>query len=206
MSRLDDYVDRFSRRLSALHRCCERVEEQLADGRLLVQDVELVYGSTFLSACSSWESLLEEMLYEVVCGLPSRKKGNFRLAEFRSRGHFREVLHHPRKEYISMASVASVVQTASLFINEGRPFTSISEPNQTLLKQAFWIRNAIAHQSDFALRVFREKVPGVGSLPANKRVPGTFLRVVFRVSPTQRRYEPYFAAMQSASSELRQSW
>lgn len=206
MSQLDSVVDRFTRRLTNLDECCRRVEAQLSSGGLLIRDVELLYSSTFLTACSSWESLLEDVLYEAVCGAPSALKGNFRLATFKSRTHFRDVLRRPNKEYFSMTSVPEVVRTASLFINEGRPFSAITDPNRTLLQQAFWIRNAIAHQSDAALKTFRTKVPGATALPPHRRFPAPFLRVLFRTSPDQRRYEPYFAAMATAATEIRSAW
>ncbi len=206
MPRLGDEVERFIRQISRLRRCCQRIEAQFKRDGLRVTDVLLVYTSSFLSACARWEALLEESLFEVVCGRESTRRGNFRHATFRSRSHFRNVLLYPKKDYLSLHSLRSTIDLASLYVNAGRPFSEISETNQTHLEQAMWIRNSIAHQSDFALRVFREKVPGLGSLLPNQRMPGHFLRFEFRTSPSQRRYELYFGAFQSAAREMERSW
>jgi hypothetical protein len=206
LPQLSRRVDEFANHIARLGNCCRRIEEQFALGRLKVGDVELVYTSSFLSACSRWESLLEHCLYDTVCGTASPRPGNYRLASFRSRRHLQQVLLHPNKDYISFQSLKQTKELAALFTNEGRPFNAISEPNQTYIQQAMWIRNAIAHQSDYALGVFRDKVPGVDALLPNKQVPGPFLRFEFRVSPTQRRYELYFGALQGAANELHDAW
>lgn len=206
MSQLNRSVEEFRNHISRLGNCCLRIEDQFARGRLRITDVELVYTSSFLSACSRWESLLEECLYQTVCGVPSAKKGNFRLAEFKSRHHLRRVLLHPNKQYLSLQTLREARDLAALFVNEGRPISAISDANQTYIQQAMWIRNAIAHQSDYAMGIFRDKVPGVAGLTRNRQSPGPFLRDMFRVSPNQRRYEVYFTAFGGAAQELRDSW
>jgi hypothetical protein len=82
----------------------------------------------------------------------------------------------------------------------------VSDHNRTLLQQAVLIRNAIAHESSFAMHQFRNKVPGVATLPHSKRAPAAFLRHVFRVAPAQRRVDLYFAAYQSAAREIAAAW
>ena len=97
-------------------------------------------------------------------------------------------------------------ELAALFIKRGLPFSAVSEPNCTLLQQAVRIRNAIAHESSFATEKFRASVPGVSALPRSKRSPGAFLRHEFRQAPSQRRYELYFAAYQTAAQEIAGAW
>ena len=206
MPLLGTKIDPFVRQITRLEGCCQRIEAQFVHGGLHVTDVLLIYTSSFVSACARWEALLEECLFTAVCGARSKRPGNFRHATFRSRARFRNVALYPNKDYFSFQSLKSTIEFASLFVNAGRPFSQISEANQTHLQQAMWIRNAIAHESDFAMRLFREKVPGVSSLPPNRRTPGHFLRFEFRTSPTQRRSELYFAAMKSAARELENSW
>jgi hypothetical protein len=112
----------------------------------------------------------------------------------------------PDHEYISLPTVKKAQQTYDLFVRDGLPFSSISEANQSYIQQAIWIRNAIAHASTYAHRVFREKVPGVAALPSNRRRPGAFLRHEFRVSPSQRRFDLYCAALLAAAREMDESW
>ena len=184
----------------------ERLEKHFVNHEVSVTDVELLYTSAFLSVCARWESFMEDSLVEAACGCGSRKRTNYRHAEFRSRPTLRRLLLYPDKKYVSLPSLKAAIEVASMLVNEGRPLSQISEANQTYIQQAAWIRNAIAHQSDHSLRVFREKVPGVSSLPHAHRRPGRFLRTVFRSSPAQRRYEIYFAAFKSAAKEVFEAW
>jgi hypothetical protein len=206
LAHLKKLTESFQNHIDTLYGCVARLELQLVNRKVSITDVELLYSSAFLSACARWEGFLEGSLIEASCGQASSLKGNYRHAEFRSRSVLRNLLLFPDKDYISLPSVKHATAMASLLINEGRPFSQISEPNRTYIQQAGWIRNAIAHQSDFSLRIFRDKVPGVSSLPRNRRLPGTFLRREFRTSPSQRRFEIYFTAFKSAAAEILDSW
>ena len=172
----------------------------------MITDVELVYCSGFLSICSQWESLLEQVLYEVVCGKASKIPGNRRHATFRTRRDLEKVLLFPEKAYLSIPNLKRAEALAALFVNEGRPISAVTERNQTLLEQAMRIRNAIAHDSSFARKKFREGVPGVRALSPAKRTPGAFLRHEFRQQPSQRRCEVYFAAFRDAATEIARAW
>jgi hypothetical protein len=182
------------------------MEVQQHSSRVGVTDVELVYASSFLSICCQWEGLLESSLLEVVVGSPSAKPGRGRLATFRGRRHLRDVLLYPNKDYIGLETLKRAIGLATLFVPNGKPFSEVSEANQTYLHQAVVVRNAIAHQSDFAIKKFRASVPGVASLPTSKRTPGAFLRHEFRQDPTQTRFELYVTAFKSAASEIRGAW
>ena len=208
MSRLSDRADRFVRRVLRYRSCCVRIEHEFARARkrLRVTDVELVYSSSFLSVCSQWESLLEDILFEAVCGEESPRPGNRRYATFKKRKHFEDVLLFPGKDYLSIQNLKHAEELAALFINQGRPISAVSEHNRTLLQQAVQIRNAIAHESSFAMKNFRANVPGVSALPRSKRSPGAFLRHEFRQEPSQRRYELYYVAYQSAAREIAGAW
>ena len=208
MSGLSDQADRFIRQVNRLRNCCKRVEQQFRRGGLKITDVELVYSSSFLSVCSLWESLLEMTLFEVVCGEESMQSGNMRLATFKKRRHFEKLLLYPGKDYVSIPSLSKAEEMASLFISGSGPFAAVTQTNRTHIQQASWIRNAIAHQHQgaFAMNAFKRKVPGVLSLPSAKRTPGAFLRHEFRISPSQRRYELYFVAFQSAAKEIGNAW
>lgn len=189
-----------------LQRCCDRVEVAFSEGRLRVSDVELVYTSGFLSIVTRWEAFLEECLFETVCGAAPARLVDRRHVQVKSRSRLQKVLLHPEKEYISLTTVKQAEGLYKLFLQEGAPFSAISEPNRTFIQQAIWIRNAIAHSSSAASSAFRDKVPGVTSLPQNRRYPGAFLRHEFRVSPNQRRLNLYCSALVSAAREMASSW
>jgi len=196
----------FQGHIDRLAGCAQRLETLLNNHRVSVTDVELVYISAFLSVCARWESFMEDTIIEASCGRGSRGQARFRHVDFRSRADLRRFLLYPNKEYFSLPSLKQGIALASILVKEGRPLSKISESNQTHIQQAAWIRNAIAHQSDYSLRVFRDKVSGVTSLPQRSRRPGPFLRTVFRISPMQRRYEIYFTAFKSATEEVMKAW
>lgn len=91
-------------------------------------------------------------------------------------------------------------------MNEGRPISAVSDDNRRLIGEAVRIRNAIAHDSIRAKKEFKEKVPGVVSLPHSRRTPGAFLRHEFRRNPVQRRYEIYFGAYSMSAKEIADAW
>ncbi len=206
MSRLSDHASRFARRVQRYRSGCVRIEHEFARKRLRVTDVELVYSSSFLSVCSQWEALLEEILFEAVCGEKSPRRGVRRYATFQKRKHLEDVLLFPGKDYLSIPNLKRAEELAALFISQGRPISAVSEQNRNLLQQAVQIRNAIAHESPFAKKNFRANVPGVSALPRSKRSPGAFLRHEFRQAPSQRRYELYYVAYQSAAREIAGAW
>lgn len=207
MSRLNDRVERFGRKIVGFRNQSLRIEKEfLRSKRLKVTDIEMMYCSGFLSVCSQWEALLEEILYEVVCGEESKTSRNRRHVTFKNRRYLEKMLLFPNKGYLSIPNLTRAQELAELFINEGRPISAVSENNRKLLKEATQIRNAIAHDSSFAKKKFREGVPGVSALPRQKRSPGAFLRHIFRQQPNQRRYELYFTAYRDAANEIANAW
>ena len=193
-------------RIDRLGNCCLRLEKQFKSGRLRVTDVELVYSSCFLSIWSYWVAFLEDSLYNCVCGPAAPHQERLRLVSLSSRDALKSILLFPTKKYVGIDSLEDAEALASLFIQDGHPFAMVSPTYRTLLKQAACIRNAIAHQSDFAVESFQRKVPGVSSLPVGRRTPGAFLRHEFRTSPTQRRYEFYSSTIKAAAMEVHVAW
>ena len=209
MSGLSDSTAKFIVQVKRFRNCCNRVEKQWNRGGVLkVTDVELVYASSFLSVCSLWESLLESAIMEVVCGADSLKHPGVRLVEFKNRGCFRKVLFYPNKDYLSVSTIKKAQDLVALYVQGGLPFSEVCETSRQHVQQTVWIRNAIAHQNadSDAMRIFKEKIPGVDALPPAKRKPGAFLRHRFRTSPDQRRFELYFAGLQRAAQQIGDAW
>ncbi len=142
----------------------------------------------------------------MVCGEASERARRLRLAAFSSRKQFERVLLHPNKKYLGISNVKEAQKITSLFVRDGIPFTAIDDASMTYLQQAVSIRNAIAHQGDHAVKLFRDSVPGVDQLRPAKRFPGAFLRHIFRQSPSQRRYELYFAAYKRSARLIADAW
>lgn len=203
---LEPGVRRFSAHVRRLQRCCLRVEKQLHSGNLRVSDVELVYTSSFLAMVTRWEAFVEAALYEAVCTPAPKALRIRRHLAIASRSHLQRILLHPDKEYVSLTTVRQARDVYELFLKGAGPFGGISDTNQTYIQQAIWIRNAIAHASAASDRAFKKKVPGVASLPRNRRQPSAFLRHEFRVAPSQRRFDLYCSAFLSAATEMGDDW
>jgi len=206
LSQLVNHAHRFIRKVDLFRSCCSRIEQQFECGQLRISEVELVYSSSFLSVCAQWEALLEEVLFEAICGEESKKKSNRRLVKFSSKKHLEEILLFPSKKYLGLSSVKDASKLAALFVRKGMPISAIGMSRRSYLSEAVSIRNAIAHQGGYAMREFRRRVPGVLDLRPVKRFPGAFLRHQFRSSPSQRRCELYFAAFKAAANDLAEAW
>jgi hypothetical protein len=206
LEHIDVIAKSFQKHIDRLARCIDRLEGLHVSHRVSVTDVELVYLSAFLSASARWESFMEDSVFEASCGRRNKKAVGYRYATFRTESAVRDLLLYPKKNYIDIGSLKDGIALSSILVKQGLPLSRISEPNQTHIQEAVWIRNAIAHQSNYSLRVFRDKVPGVTSLLPLHRRPGPFLRAVFRTSPMQRRYEIYFTAFKSAAKDVMQAW
>jgi hypothetical protein len=206
LSRLHDEHARFVRLVDRYSGCCARMEEMVVRNAIRLTDAELLYGSTFLSVCSRWESLLILSLAECVCGSATRAQQRRRLVTVSTREALHNLLLYPGRNYVSLPAYKEALKLGGLFLQDGRPFSAVSESSRTYLEQAAVIRNAIAHESDHAISRFRRSVPGIESLPLNRRRPASYLRHQFRRSPDQRRYELYFAAFKTASAEIVAGW
>jgi hypothetical protein len=110
------------------------------------------------------------------------------------------------EEYSQLLPLERTIKLAKTFLTDPVPFDITDQGARSLLSQSVKIRNAIAHQSAFALKTFRAKVNGVENLPLNRRYPGPFLRQVFRTSPTQTRHELYTSALKSVAQAVASAW
>ncbi len=204
MNPLHSLVTQYLGRLKRLRNCCTRIDDLVEKGQLAVTDCDQVYEATFLAATALFEHFLEESLICVVCSRHP-KMGRGILLKPRTREHFQRLLFANR-DYVDLLPYKRTIQLAELYLDEGRPFSSIPEDRRGLLTEAVTIRHAIAHRSQKAITEFRCKITGVDSLPPHRQFPGPFLRSVFRHGPRQTRHELYFWVYESSADIIRKSW
>jgi len=195
----------FSSRIDQLRGCCNRVDELRVEKQMGLRECELLYESTFLAAQGYFEAVLGELLEECVCGRFRGTTGRYRLIAPKSRVHFRGVLTQRRK-YVDYMPYKSLVDTSKMYLHEGRPFSEVPIAQREMLAHAMKIRNAIAHRSSYAVKVFRKDVPGVGQLPANRRTPGVLLKRVYRRGPDERYLDLYFDSYEFVVKFLVHRW
>lgn len=200
-----EFASQNKNRLDRLRQCCSRVDQLQKNGALNAGASDLIYESTFLSAICLFEGVLDTLLTEFVCGKISRKAGHFSLLKTRSRANYRTILFRGRK-YIDFLPYSELILTVRLYLNEGKPFTTVDKDDQEILAQAWLIRNAIAHRSSHALAKFRQSVTGVNTLPPNRQFPGPLLRRIYRAFPNQQWYQLYFDTFDKVALFLARSW
>lgn len=174
-------------------------------GKISITEMELVYESAFLNAISRFEGLLNELLEEFVCGRYQSPAGHVAHVSVTSRAVYRN-LARGKRDYADMLPYSTCLELAERFLRNGGPFAAIDENDRRLLGQAFLIRNAIAHRSDFAITKFRDKVVGVSSLPAHRRFPGALLRRDYRAHPVQSWNTLYLGTLQKVGANLANNW
>ena len=202
---MNDLLTAYGGRIKRLRNCCARIDAELGCRHLSVTDCDLLYESSFLNATAFFESLLEDVFTEMVCGRPSQEQRHFSLVRPVSKEAFRNIFRK-NGEYAVVLPYPKMVEMAKVFLNDGLPFTLIDQPDRDLLSQSVKIRNAIAHKSRRAVSDFKRDVPGVNMLPSNRQVPGVFLRTIFRRDPIQKRIDLYFANYLRVLSEVVGRW
>lgn len=206
MSSVSDLAARFDRSVKRYRNCCIRIEQPRIASGLKVTDIELVYASSFLSVVTQWESFLVDVIYEAVCGGLAPGSKVKRRVSVESRRALDDILLYPGKKYIAVSDVEDAERLCGLFVRDAAPINGIQTSQRTIIKQAKFIRNRIAHDSEHSRTQFSRHVPGVSGLPRPKRKPGAFLRHQFRRSPAQRQYEVYFAAFRRAARDVARTW
>jgi hypothetical protein len=88
-------------------------------------------------------------------------------------------------------SKAHTHKRALLYLKDGKPFSDIQKPERETMERITIIRNAIAHQSDHAIKKFNDKIVGTLPLLPQEKKPAGFLRSIFRAAPRQTRFEFY---------------
>ena len=177
-----------SRQLSAVLR---RLEHAFGQSRRLVVDVQRWSGAgtrpyitqsrrdlmvelAFLKSFLAWERFLEEsfVLYLLgKCAPRGRKPHRFAVPPDTRAA--RDLISGNRP-YVKWDGTATS-DRAKVFFRGGRPYTTAIEPRRHLLQEAQTIRNAIAHESERARRLFEALVRNkIGTLPPKTTV-GIFL-------------------------------
>ena len=160
-------------------------EKLLTNGLVVKRDVALVYGTIFLSSFVAFENYLEEQFIHL---LLRKRLSNNKLApariNFRSRRLAREIILGGNS-YLDWLPYDRTTKIAKAFFREGRPFTNLDKSEKKLLNRLHAIRNAIAHQSEYAQRRLEAEINFPATLLPSQRKPAGYLRSSFSVGVTQ---------------------
>lgn len=173
-------------RTNVTRRRCERL---FSEGRMKRDDIELVYQGLFLDAVCSFERFVEGLFVGLLCehvAHPSRRVRT--KVRFGAAAVCRQVLAGSRP-FIDWLPFDRTQKLAERFLAEGLPFSEIAANDVGRLQNVSLIRNAVAHRSRHAIKVFENSVLGQVPLLAHERTPAGYLRSVYVSAPAQTRYE-----------------
>lgn len=97
------------------------------------------------------------------------------LVEIRSEKVARAILRGDRK-YVDWLPFNLTARRATAFLSSGLPFSALGQQHVKAFERTSKIRNAIAHDSVHAQRVFRAEFVDGQNLPSWQHRPGGYLR------------------------------
>jgi hypothetical protein len=106
------------------------------------------------------------------------------------------------RKYIDWLPYDNTLREAEIFFHNTLPFGSLSGNEKQVIKSLHLTRNAIAHKSTHAIRVFDNEVIGSAAVTRVERTPSRFLQSNFRTAPRQNRYENFVYEMASIARKL----
>jgi hypothetical protein len=165
------------------------MERLFAASHIGKRDIELIYGAIFLAAFSSFEGMLEELFLSLLVGSVKASRRTSVRQQFGSFQTAREIVLSGRR-YIDWIPYEKTAKLAEAFFTGGRPFTFLDKTDIKFLYKMSCVRNAIAHSSRHALRVFQKEILDSLPLLPSERKPTSFLRSIY-ITPDTTRYQQY---------------
>jgi hypothetical protein len=152
-----------------------RLDKAHQNGTLGTGDLDFAYAGAFLAWCTSLESSLEKLFIGVLMKRYEISASVRPLVEIRSDKVARAVVRGDRN-YVDWLPFSLTTRRAKAFLSSGLPFAALGQPHLGALERTSKVRNAIAHDSSHAQRVFRAEFIDGQNLPSWQHRPGGFLR------------------------------
>lgn len=177
--------------------------EKLKSQRIIVKrDIEQIYSGLFLDVICSFEDFIENLFIGLLVGRLIHSSPNIiPRVNFKSDRVARDVVLGGMN-YVDWFPYRLTEKRAKAFFRRGLPFTMLDRNDKEKLENILYIRNAIAHKSTHAMRMFEIKVIGSQILMPRERTPSGYLRGIFRISPIQSRYENLIAEISRIAMKL----
>ena len=179
-----------------------KMETLLGKGIIVRRDIEQIYNGLYLDAVCSFERFLEVLFIGLLVGRFNHPSSHvIPRVTFKSDMVARDVVVGGNR-YVDWLPYDRTEQRAKAFFRNGLPFTSFQSQDKQLIEQIFYIRNAIAHKSNYSKKIFERHVIGSISIAPRDRNPAGFLRTKFRISPVQTHYENLIVQMANIAIKL----
>jgi hypothetical protein len=192
----------FIRNLKDLDYTRTRMEKLYLDHRIALRDLHSVYEALFLRAVTSFEVFLEELFISILERKTRYKKQRVSLRmRVTSNEALMEILLQGGK-YLDWLPFDRTVNRAKLYLDDGKPFSELTDGDKSFIKTVTTIRHAIAHRGPHAINEFHRTVIGSQMLlPVEKR-PAGYLRSQVRAGPTKNRFEVYVTELARIAGDL----
>lgn len=167
---------------------------------IALRDLHSVYEALFLRAVTAFEGFLEEQFLSIL-----RSKTKYRASRkiivrmTAMPDALMNILLHGQP-YMQWLPFKNTIDRAHVYLKDGRPFSEVKDADKQTLATITFIRNAIAHQSDYAMEKFNVSVIGSATLLPVERTPAGYLRSHFR--PNQSRFEFYVSELGRIGKEI----
>jgi len=193
-----DLASEFIQDVGALEVTRHKMESLLSNGHINETDIVQFYNGLYLNLFVEFERLLDELFFGLLSGDISTSLPVVRIVPPISSDLARSILLIG-KNYLDWLPYENTLERAKVFFQDGMPFTLLNDQNRSNLSRYVYIRNAIAHRSDYAVSQFIKHIIGDSKLPPRERTPVGFLRGNFRSAPSQTRYELVVQELKSIS-------
>jgi hypothetical protein len=200
--RPQEFCSNFKRALQRLDGTRRRLESLHNQIRISRADVERLYSGLYVSAVTTFEGFLEELFVGIVTGkilFPARKVRS--KLQFRSSPEAISIICGERN-YVDWLPYQETLKRAMAYLNGGRPFSNLEQPEQQKLVAIHQIRNAIAHASDYAMGIFEKKIIANHVLLPRERTPAAFLRTPIGAPGGPTRFEAYLGDLSQCAQQL----
>jgi hypothetical protein len=197
------HLDKFIGHLNNLDKTRRKMEALLKRGVIVRRDIEQVYEGLFISSTTSLENWIENVFIGLIVGRIEHPSSLVvPRVSIKSDHIAREVTFGGRSYLDWLPYKKYTVKRAEAFFRNGLPFTNLDKRDIKQLELLFTVRNAIAHKSSYSIALFEREVIGSIPLTQQERKPAGFLRSVFRITPSQTRYENLITEMVSIVKKL----
>lgn len=191
----------FQRQVQKLNTRRKRLEHLFEAGQITREDIEYFYAASLVSAVNALEGLIEKLFTGFLTRAVRPAHGQRILVNVDSETIARDLLRSD-DAYAAWLPLSKTITRGNRLFRNGGPFENLNQ-DDARAKHPHVIRNAIAHESHYALDKFRTTITdNVPVRPREKARPGAFLRTVIRRGPDQTRLEYYWFQLSSLAHDI----
>lgn len=197
------HLNSFISHLNNLDRTRKKMETLLKKRVIVNRDIEQVYEGLFISSMTFLENWIEDLFIGLLVGRIKHESSSVvPRVSFRSDRIARDVTFGGRNYLDWLPYQRYTITRSEAFFRGGLPFSSLKKADIKQLDILHIVRNAIAHKSAHSLSLFEKELIGSNPLPVGELKPAGYLRGIFRISPSQTRYENLITEMVSSVRKL----